>query len=106
MTINDFSYEGLIAHIKEGIIGRVSLFFNNVIIYTLEIIFAKPHKLSVAKLLVLLKKYIIITELTFIVVDIIFIIIIIFFFISKIKKYCNQILLLKKTFKICESQEQ
>ena len=106
VTINDFSYEGLIAHIKEGIIGRVSLFFNNVIIYTLEIIFAKPHKLSVAKLLVLLKKYIIITELTFIVVDIIFIIIIIFFFISKIKKYCNQILLLKKTFKICESQEQ
>jgi hypothetical protein len=106
VTINDFSYEGLIAHIKEGNLGRVALFYNNVIIYMLEIIYTKPHKLSVAKLLTLLKRYILLTELTFIVVDIIYIIIIIFFFISKIKKYCNQILLLKKTFKICESQEQ
>jgi len=106
VTINDFSYEGLIAHIKEGNIGRVASFFNNVIIYILEIIFTKPHKQSVTKLLTLLKRSILITEVTFIIVDIIFIIIIIFFFISKIKKYCNQILLLKKTFKICESQEQ
>ena len=66
VTINDFSYDGLIAHIKEGNLGRVALFFNNVIIYILEIIFAKPHKLSVIKLLTLLKKCILITELIFI----------------------------------------
>ena len=106
ITIDDYSYEGLINHLKEGNLGRVSLFFNNVLIYLLEIIFSKPHKTAVTKLLSILKKSILITELSFIIIDIIFILIILFFFISRIKKYCNQILLLKKTFKICESQEQ
>ena len=37
---------------------------------------------------------------------IILIIIVRLFYISRLKKYCNQVILLKKVFQICEIQEQ
>ena len=104
--IDDFTLEGLIQHLKKGTLGKISLFFNIILIYLLELLHSRPHKYAIIRLLNLLKKYIEMTEITFIVIDIIFIIIIIFFFISRIKKYCDQILLLKNVFKIYEIQEQ
>ena len=106
ISIDDFSYEGLIYHLSGGSLGNIALFFNIVITYLLETLFFIPHKKAIITILKLLNKYILITEIVFIVIDIIFIIIILFFFISKIKNYCNQILLLKNTFKIFEIQEQ
>ena len=106
LSIDDYSYDGLIEHLKKQYLGGIANFFNVVIIYLLEVLFSKPHINATNKVLELLKKNILMTEITFIVIDIIFVVIIIFFFIAKIKKYCNQILLLKNTFKIFENQEQ
>ena len=106
LSIDDYSYAGLIEHLKKEYLGGIANFFNVVIIYLLEVLFSKPHINATSKVLELLKRNILITEITFILIDIIFVVIIIFFFITKIKKYCNQILLLKNTFKIFENQEQ
>ena len=106
IVIEDFTYDGLMKHLKEGLLGKISYFFINIIIYLLEILYSKPHQNAIVQIIDLLNKNILITEIIFIVVDAIFIIIILFFFISKIKNYCNQILLLKSTFKIFEIQEQ
>ena len=104
-SIDDYSYEGLIEHLKKGYLGKVSIFFNFIIIYLFEVLFSVPHSNSSLKILNIHKKNILITEIIFVVIDIIFILIIIFFFISKIKDYCDQILLLKNTFKIFENQD-
>ena len=106
ISIDDYSYSGLMEHLKRGNLGNISLFFNIVIIYLLETLFFHPHKNAVNRMLNLLNRYVLITEIVFIFIDVIFIIIILFFFLSKIKNYCNQILLLKNTFKIFEIQEQ
>ena len=106
ISIDDFSYEGLMNHLNEGALGNIASFFNVIIIYLLEILFAIPHRNGVNQILKKLKNYIIITEISYIFIIIAFIIIIIFFFISKVKDYCNQILLLKNAFKIFEIQEQ
>ena len=106
IIIDDFTYDGLMKHLKEGTFGKISYFFINIIIYLLEILYAKPHHNAIIQIINLLNKNILITEIIFFASDSIFIIIILLFFISKIKNYCNQILLLKSTFKIFEIQDQ
>jgi hypothetical protein len=106
VSIDDFTLGGLMKHLKSRIIGKVSLSFNIILIYLLEILYSKPHKYAISQLLRKLKVYIDMTELSFITIDIIFIIFIIFYFISSIKNNCDQILLLKNVFKIYEIQEQ
>ena len=106
VSIDDFTREGLLNHLKKRTLGKMSLFFNIIVIYLLEILYTKPHKYAINQILELLNVYIKITETSFIIIDIIFCIIIIFFFISNIKNYCDQILLLKNVFKIYEIQEQ
>ena len=105
LSVNDFSEEGLINHIKTGTLGQVSIFFNCIILYALEITVTIPKKLSINNILNLLKKNIEITVLSFIILDFILILVVLFFYISNIKNYCNQFFLLKKIFKICEIQE-
>ena len=105
ISIDDFKYDGLMNHIKRGDLGEISFFFIFIIIYFLNLVFSKPHQNAIVQILKLLKNYIFMTEIIYIVLDIIFIIIILFYFISKIKKYCNQVSLLKNTFKIFETQE-
>ena len=92
-------------HIKRGDIGEISFFFIFIVIYFLNLLFSKTHQNAIIQILKLLKMYLLTTEIIYIVLDIIFIIIILFYFISKIKKYCNQVSLLKNTFKIFETQE-
>ena len=105
LSIDNFTYDGLMDHLKSGNLGEISFFFNIIIVFFIEILFSKPHQTSITNMLNLLSQYIVMTEITFIILDIIFIIVILFYFISKIKKYCNQISLLKNTFKIFEIQE-
>ena len=105
LSINDFSEEGLINHIKTGTLGQVSIFFNCIILYVLDITVTLPIKLSLNNILNLLKKNIEITVILFIILDFILIFVVLFFYMPNIKNYCNQFFLLKKVFKICEVQE-
>ena len=105
-SINNFTYEGLINHLKTGNLGDITFYFSNIIIFISEIIFHKPNKKTTNNVLALLAKNIKKTEILFVIIAIIIIIINLFYLISKIKKYCAQILLLKNTFKIFDSQEQ
>ena len=102
IDIDDFSYEGLKAHLKKGYLGRISLFFHTMMTFMINIVYTKRNKMSMDRSLKMLEKYIEYTECTFILYDFVLTIIIIFFFIRRIKNYCNQIMLLKNTFQIAK----
>ena len=104
ISIDDFSLKGLINHLKTGNLGKISLFFNNVLIYLLEVYITKPNKEAINGVSKILKNDIKIMEISFIIIDII-IIVIVFFIIIKIKQFSSQILLIKSVFKIYELQE-
>ena len=106
LSISDFTYQGLINHINSGMIGKISVFFNCMIIYLLEFTNNNPHKKAINFLNYLLNRNIIITEIIFIIPEFFVVNIIFVIFILNIKNYCNQILLLKYVFKINEVQEQ
>ena len=45
LSIDDFSYEGLIKNInEEGTISRITLFFNSMVLNTLELTITIPHR--------------------------------------------------------------
>ena len=105
ISLDDFSEKGLIKQINTGFLGRISVFFNCIIIYVLDSYINQPHKIYIDNLLNLLKANIKITVILYIILDILLIFIVLFFYISNIKNYCNQFFLLKKIFKIFEIQE-
>ena len=105
-SLTDYTYPGLLEHFNSGgTISRMSLFFNCILIYLLELTNFDPHKKAVQKLLKLFVFSIRLTELIYLFFDILLINIVIFVYIKKIKNYCNQILLLRKIFKIFEIHE-
>ena len=106
LSIDDFSYKGLVDHINTGKLGKITVFFNCVLIYILDILNNFPNNEAIRKLNSLLDRNIQITELIFIGLDFLIISTIFLIFISKIKNFCNQIYLLKKIFQIYESQDQ
>ena len=106
VSITDFSYEGIINHVNSGVLGEITVFFNCILIYVLEVMNNRPHKNGVDNLLALLWRNILLTEGIYIGLDFVLIILSIFFFILNIKNYCDQLFLLKKIFKIFEIQEQ
>ena len=106
ITINDFSYEGLFNHLNGCLFGKIYLHFYLVLIYVMDIINVKFHKIEYDNLLELLEHYLTFSIVIMIILDIILIFIILFFYISRLKKFCEQIILLKKVFKICEIHEQ
>jgi len=106
ISISDFSYNGLIEHIKTGNIGRATIFFNCILIYVIEVINNKPHKTGIDNILNLLNRNIIITGIILLTMNLSSFILSLFFYISNIKNYCNQFFLLKNIFKIFENQDQ
>jgi hypothetical protein len=106
VSINDFSYDGLINHIKSGVHGQITIFFNCILIYVIEVTNNKPHKNGIDNCLALFWRNILLTEGIYIGLIFVLIILSIFFFILNIKNYCEQLFLLKKIFKIFEIQEQ
>ena len=106
ISITDFSYEGLIKHINDGTLGKITVFFNCILIYVLEVTFNKPHKNGIDNLLNLLWRNMLITEVIFISLDFLLIFLSLFFFILNFKHYCSQLVVLKKIFQICEIHEQ
>ena len=104
INLDDFSYEGIISHLREGALGRISLFFNIIMTFLINIVYYKRHTIAIQRIIKMLESYIQITGFVFVLYDIVLTVIIIFFFIRRIKKYCNQILLLKNTFQITKME--
>jgi len=106
VSLTDYTYPGLLEHLNSGgTISRMSLFFNCILIYLLELTNYSPHRNAVQNLLNLLLFSIRLTELIYLFFDIILINLVIFVYIKNIKNYCKQIFLLKKIFKIFENHE-
>ena len=104
--VEDFSYEGLIQHLKDGLFGQIYLTFNLILMYITDIINVKLHKVEYDNLLEVLSQYLIVTILMLIILYIILMSIVIFFYISRLKEFCSQIILLKQVFQICQVHEQ
>ena len=104
INLDDNSYEGIISHLKQGYLGRISLFFNTIMTFLINILYYKTHKAAIEGIIIILERHIQISGFVFILYDIVLTIIIVFFFIRKIKIYCNQILLLKNTFQITKAE--
>ena len=106
LSINDFSYQGIIDHIiNDGTLSKISLFFNSIIIYIIEITNKVPFRNSINKLLNRLEILIIISEIAFLLFDIIAILFVIFLYVKGINNLCNKIFCLRKIFQIFELQE-
>ena len=106
LSMNNFSYDGIIDHIiNNGTLSRISLFFNSIIIYIIEITNKIPFQNSISKLLNRLEKLILISEIAFLCFYLVAIIFVIFLYIRGINQLCNQIFGLKKIFQIFELQE-
>jgi hypothetical protein len=105
-SLTDYTYPGLLDHFNSaGKISRMSLFFNCILIYLLELTNYVPHRKAVQNLLNLFVFTIRLTELIYLFFDIILINIVVFVYINKIKNYCKQIFLLRQIFKVFEIHE-
>ena len=106
LSLNDFSYKGIMDHIiKDGTLSRISLFFNSIIIYIIEITNRVPFRNSINKLLSRLENLVITSEIAFLFLDIIAILFVVFLYIKGINNLCNKIFGLRKIFQIFELQE-
>jgi len=106
LSMNDFSYKGIIDHIKnDGTLSKISLFFNIIIIYIIEIINRVPFRNSINKLLNRLGILIIISEIAFLLFDLIVILLVILLYFRGINNLCGKIFGLRKIFQIFELQE-
>ena len=106
LSIHDFSYNGLLNHLKERFFGEIYLYFCLILMYITDIINVKLHKEEYDNLLGVLSKYLTINIFVVILFYIILLSIVIFFYISKLKKFYAQIILTKQVFQICELHEQ
>ena len=105
-SIEDNSYQGLINHINEGRLGKIALHFNCILVYLLNLVSNRMHKIEIEDLIILLKENLAVTLAITILLYIILIVIVRLFYIINLKKYCNQIILLKKVFQISRTLEQ
>ena len=103
-TFRGFSYDLIIKQLKTGNLGKITLLFNNVMIYLLEI-YSKIDKSIINSFCKFMKKYILIMELSFISINILFFIIIRYYLIIKINLFLKQIILIIHVFKVIEMQE-
>jgi hypothetical protein len=106
LSLNDFTYIGRLLYIiNDGILARMSILFNVIIINIIHLIYTIPHKEAISLLIKRMKSYIMISELIYFSYDIIAILFVAFFYIPGINNLCNQIFILRKIFKIVEIQE-
>ena len=105
ISFDDFSYDGIVKHLQTGNLGKISLLFNNIMQYLLEMYITKVDKNTINGVCAVMKRNILIMELLFISINIVFVILIIKFVISKIENFSKQIILIINVFKIIEIQE-
>ena len=104
--INDFSYDGLITHLKKGLLGKIFLDFNLILNYITDIINVKLHKVEYDNLLGVLTDYLVTTISILVFLYFVVICLVIILFIWRLKKLCQQIFLLKQVFQLSEVIEQ
>ena len=106
LSMNDFSYQGIIDHIiNDGTLSKISILFNSIIIYIIEITNSIPFRNSINKLLNKLEILIIISEISFLLLDIVAILFVLFLYVKGINNLCNKIFCLRKIFQIFDLQE-
>ena len=103
ISLNDFTLKGINKHLKTGNLGKITLLFNNILVYLMEAYIIQPDKATINGVSEILQRNIKIIVISFIVINII-IIIIILYIIYKIEKYSSQILILKIVFKLVDYQ--
>ena len=106
ISIDDYTFEGIINHLKKGNFGNIIINYNCILIYILNIISDKMHKIEIDDLILLFKDNLIITLIITFLFYFFLIIIMRLLYVRKLKIYCNKVILLKKIFKISEMQEQ
>ena len=106
ISITDFSFEGLINHLNKGNFGNIIINYNSILIYILNLISDKMHKIEIDALIFLFKNNLTITLIITFLFYFFLIIIMRLLYIRKLKIYCNKVILLKKVFKIAELQGQ
>jgi len=105
LSISNYTYDGLIEHlIGKGSIAKMTLFFNAIIIHTLEVTNTIPHRNGINNLIKRFSHVMYFSE-SYNIFFLLIIIIFTTFFFSGINKKCNQIISLKQVFKIVEIQE-
>ena len=106
LSINDFSYNGLINYIvTDGMLSRVILFFDLIVTNIIEATNIQPHEQSIQTLIRKMKNLNLLSQIIFLLCDIIAIFFVTLFYIPGINNLCNQIFILRKTFKIVEMHE-
>ena len=106
LSMSNFSYHGIIDHItNDGTLSEISLFFNSIIFYIIEITNSVPLRNSINKLLIRLENLIIISELSFLLFDLLAILFVVFMLIKGINNLCIKFFGLRKIFQILEFQE-
>ena len=106
LTIADFSYNGLIGLIKtNGLIPSTNMFFDLIVINVIYLTNYLPNKESIDTLVKRMKNLDLLSEIGFLLYDIISILFVTLFYLPGINNLCNQIFMLRKTFKIFETEE-
>ena len=106
VNINDFSEKGLDEQINSGTLGKITAFFDCILIHVKYLANDIPQRNAIDKLYKIFNLNITITAIIYIVIDFLIIVVVFFLYIFFVNSYCNQIFLLKKIFTIFEIQEQ
>ena len=104
ISFEGFSYDLIINHLKTGNLGKITLLFNNVMIYLMEI-YTKIDKTTINGICDIMKKYILMMEISFISLNILFFVTIRYYLMSKINIFLKQLILIIHVFRIIEIQE-
>ena len=86
-------------------LSRVILFFDLIVTNIIEATNIQPHEQSIQTLIRKMKNLNLLSQIIFLLCDIIAIFFITLFYIPGINNLCNQIFILRKTFKIVEMHE-
>jgi hypothetical protein len=106
LAIKNNTFIGIIDNINtSGYRARVSVFFNYIITFILEITNTIPHRNTFQLLISKFKELILISHAVYLFYDVVAILFVIFFYISGVNSLCNRISILKKIFKIYEIHE-
>jgi hypothetical protein len=106
LAIKNLTISGTIENIINNYYrNNVSIFFNYIITFLLEITNTIPHQNIIEALITKLRFNIIISHIIYLLYDLIAILFVVFFFISGINSLCNRIFILKKIFKVYEIHE-
>ena len=106
LSLNDFSVVGRLLHIvNDQSLPGLSLYFNIIVINIVNIIYTIPHKDAINNLIQKMGNQLAISQIFLFLSFIAANLLIFFFYFRGINNLCNQIIILRKIFKIFDMQE-